>query len=146
MGWQALPGRTGPHTAGHPNNLPSWYPHHPGAGSGRWFLLGAHVSIPKPGTCLGQGGEPDLAPAVLQSPATSFPAAGAGSLNGRSPPHPEAAQRVIFHRESIVLASVLQTALRRVCYQSWAALINLVCEAVFSALVNVRYYLPESLL
>lgn len=59
---------------------------------------------------------------------------------------PEAAQRVIFYRESIVLASVLQTALRRVCYQSWAALINLVCEAVFSALVNVRYYLPESLL
>lgn len=59
---------------------------------------------------------------------------------------PAAAQRVIFYRESIVLASVLQTALRRVCYQSWAALINLVCEAVFSALVNVRYYLPESLL
>lgn len=86
MGWQVLPGRTGPHTAGHPNNLPSWYLHHPGAGSGRLFLLGAHVSIPKPGTCPGRGGEPDLAPALLQCPATSFLAAGAGSLNGRSPP------------------------------------------------------------
>lgn len=56
------------------------------------------------------------------------------------------AARVIFYQESIVLASVVQTALQRVCCQSWAALINLVCEAVFSALVNVHYYLPESLL
>lgn len=44
------------------------------------------------------------------------------------------------------MASVLQSTFRRVCSPSWAALINLVCEAVSSALVNVRYYLPESLL
>lgn len=51
-----------------------------------------------------------------------------------------------FYQESVVLASVLQSTFRRVCSPSWAALINLVCEAVSSALVNVRYYPPESLL
>lgn len=116
----------------------------PGAGSGQRLLPGAHTSIPKPGTCLGRGGAGSGPCSSLQSLATSFPAAGARSPSSRSPPR--AAQRVIFYQESIVLASVLQTALRRVCYQSWAALINLVCEAVFRALVNVHYYLPESLL
>lgn len=66
---------------------------------------------------------------------------------GPSPAQPpRAAQCVIFYQESIVSASVLQSAFRRVCSPSWAALINLVCEAVSSALVNVRDYLPESLL
>lgn len=53
---------------------------------------------------------------------------------------------LFFYQESIVSASVLQSTFRRVCSPSWAALINLVCKAVSSALVNVRYYLPESLL
>lgn len=44
------------------------------------------------------------------------------------------------------MASVLQSTFRRVCSPSCAALINLVCKAVSTALVNVRYYLPESLL
>lgn len=74
---------------------------------------------------------------------TSILAAGAGSLPGTVP---RAARCVLFYQESIVLAGVLQSTFRRVCSPSWAALINLVCKAVSSALVNVRYYLPESLL
>lgn len=74
---------------------------------------------------------------------TSFPAAGAGAPTSAAPP-PRGCPASYFLPGVNCFGKRFANCIRRVCWQSRAALINLVCEAVSSALVNVCYYLPES--
>lgn len=137
MRWHTLPSSMGPYAAWHLSNLPRQHLQQPWAERIWQPILGSHPSVPKLGT---RARSSQIWPLFL-------PAVPSRQLSRLLQPSPSA--RLVncsFFLESIELASVVQAASRRLCCQSRAALINLVCEAVFSALVNVRHYLPESLL